>query len=229
MTHADHTSLSRQASTSHTARFISFEGTEGVGKTTAIDGFCAELQRLGIDFVRTREPGGSVVAERIREIFLDPAMQMCDDTELLLMYAARADHCQKVIMPALAAGKWVVCDRFVDSTVAYQGFGRFGGDASVLQKIDALTQAFVPVLPDTTIWLDLDVELGLVRAGRRGAADRLEAQALDFFGRVYQGLLYQYSQHSQRVIRLDASGDAKMVLQRIWAAVFGDDGFVGIE
>lgn len=96
-------------------RFISFEGTEGVGKTTAIDQLCTRLQDSGIDYLRTREPGGSPFAERLREILLDPATDINDDTELLLLFAARCDHMQQVILPALQRGTWVICDRFIDS------------------------------------------------------------------------------------------------------------------
>ena len=114
--------------TTTVGRFISFEGTEGVGKTTAIEGLCQRLQAAGIDYVRTREPGGSPFAERLRAILLDPATDINDDTELLLLFAARADHLQQVILPALQRGAWVICDRFTDSTIAYQGYGRADGD-----------------------------------------------------------------------------------------------------
>ena len=124
-------------------RFISFEGTEGVGKTTAIETLCARLKASGIDYLRTREPGGSPFAERLRTILLDPATDINDDTELLLMFAARCDHVQQLIMPALERGTWVICDRFIDSTVAYQGFGRAHGDALMLAKIESLITQFV--------------------------------------------------------------------------------------
>ena len=102
-------------------RFISFEGTEGVGKTTAIEQLCSRLQDHGIDYLRTREPGGSPFAERLREILLDPVTDINDDTELLLLFAARCDHMQQVIIPALQRGTWVICDRFTDSTIASAG------------------------------------------------------------------------------------------------------------
>lgn len=201
------------------ARFISFEGTEGVGKTTAIDGLCERLASRGIDVVRTREPGGSALAEHLRSIFLDPSRTIDADTEILLMFAARADHVHQVILPALAAGKWVVCDRFFDSTVAYQGFGRFGGDIKALSKIEMLIESFVPVMPDTTLWLDLDVATGMMRAGKRSAADRLEANDLAFFERVHQGLSYQHSKHPQRIHRIDADGTVAQVAARIDTAL----------
>ena len=103
-------------------KFISFEGTEGVGKSTLIANVAAYLTAQGIDFIQTREPGGSPFAEQLRTMLLDPATTMTEDSELLLMFAARADHVAQVILPALAQGKWVLCDRFTDSTIAYQGF-----------------------------------------------------------------------------------------------------------
>lgn len=158
--------------TTTVGRFISFEGTEGVGKTTAIDGLCQRLQAAGIDYIRTREPGGSAFAERLREILLDPATDINDDTELLLLFAARADHLQQVILPALQRGAWVICDRFTDSTIAYQGYGRADGDSRVLAKIDSLIEQFISPLPELTLWLDLPVLEGMARAGKRSKADR---------------------------------------------------------
>lgn len=211
--------------TIQTAPFISFEGTEGVGKTTSINYLCNRLQEQGIDFVRTREPGGSEFAERLRQILLDPQSHIHDDSELLLMFAARSDHLAQVILPALQAGKWVVCDRFTDSTIAYQGFGRAVGvhdDKSVtdnkqkLAKIQALIDLFVPRLPDMTFWLDLPVREGIARAGKRSVADRFEQQTVAFFERVYQGYEYLERQHPERIYRIDANGSTDQVAERIW-------------
>lgn len=196
-------------------RFISFEGTEGVGKTTAIDGLIARLANLGIEVVRTREPGGSDLAESIRQIFLDPNNQIDADTEILLMFAARADHLNRVILPALQMGKWVVSDRFFDSTIAYQGFGRYYADNQALAKIELLIEQFVPIHPDITIWLDLEIATGMQRAAKRSTADRLEANEMAFFERVYQGLLYQYHKHPKRIRRIDAAGSIDEVALRI--------------
>lgn len=200
-------------------RFISFEGTEGVGKTTAIEALCLRLQAHGIDCVRTREPGGSPFAERLRTLLLDPATDINDDSELLLMFAARCDHVQQVIMPALTRGSWVICDRFTDSTIAYQGYGRGQGDAAVLAKIDSLIAHFIPRLPELTLWLDLPVLEGMARAGKRSAADRFEQQAAAFFNRVYQGFDTLADAYPERIERIDATGDSDEVSARIWQAL----------
>ena len=200
-------------------RFISFEGTEGVGKTTAIEQLCARLQDSGIDYLRTREPGGSPFAERLREILLDPVTEINDDTELLLLFAARCDHMQQVILPALQQGTWVVCDRFTDSTIAYQGFGRAHGDATVRAKIDALITQFVTQLPELTLWLDLPVLEGMERAGKRSAADRFEQQATEFFTWVHTGFSTLAAEHPERIQRINASGSAEEVSARVWQTV----------
>ena len=197
-------------------RFISFEGTEGVGKTTAIATLCHRLQANGIDCVRTREPGGSPFAERLRALLLDPATDISDDSELLLMFAARCDHVQQVIMPALMRGSWVICDRFTDSTIAYQGYGRAQGEAAVLAKIDSLIAQFIPQLPELTLWLDLPVLEGMARAGKRSAADRFEQQADAFFSRVYEGFDALAAAYPERIERIDATGDSDEVSARIW-------------
>lgn len=200
-------------------RFISFEGTEGVGKTTAIEQLCARLQASGVDYLRTREPGGSPFAERLREILLDPDTTINDDTELLLMFAARCDHLQQVILPALQRGTWVICDRFTDSTVAYQGFGRAYGDSTVRGKIDLLIEQFVVQSPELTLWLDLPVLEGMARANKRSKADRFEQQATAFFNRVHQGFSSLASEQPERIQRIDASGSADEVSARIWQTV----------
>ncbi|WP_201576249.1 dTMP kinase [Psychrobacter okhotskensis] len=200
-------------------RFISFEGTEGVGKTTAIEQLCARLEAHGIDYLRTREPGGSPFAEQLRAILLDPDTKINDDTELLLMFAARCDHLQQVILPALQRGKWVICDRFTDSTVAYQGFGRAHGDEAVRAKIDSLIGQFVTQLPELTLWLDLPVLEGMARAGKRSAADRFEQQATAFFTRVHKGFSVLAGEQPERIQRIDASGSADEVSVRVWQTV----------
>lgn len=198
-------------------KFISFEGTEGVGKTTVINAVANYLREQQIDFVQTREPGGSPFAETLRGLLLDPATIMSDASELLLMFAARADHIATVIQPALAQGQWVLCDRFIDSTVAYQGFGRNQGNSQALAQIALLVDNFVPTLPDVTIWLDLPVLEGMARAKNRGTLDRFEQEQIAFFERVHQGFAYQAQQQPERVKRIDASGDIDAVLARVLA------------
>ncbi len=200
-------------------RFISFEGTEGVGKTTAIEALCARLQESGIDYLRTREPGGSPFAERLRVILLDPATDIDDDTELLLLFAARCDHMQQIILPALQQGTWVICDRFTDSTLAYQGYGRAHGDSLVLAKIDSLIAQFIPCLPELTLWLDLPVGEGMARAGKRSLADRFEQQETAFFMRIYEGFAVLANQQPERIQRIDASGSSNEVNTRIWQVI----------
>ena len=214
-----------ESSPSHTTtspnigRFISFEGTEGVGKTTAIEQLCMRLETSGIQYIRTREPGGSPFAERLRDILLDPVTDINDDTELLLLFAARCDHMQKVILPALQRGSWVICDRFTDSTIAYQGFGRAHGDAAVRAKIDTLIEQFVPQLPELTLWLDLPVLAGMARANKRSAADRFEQQATEFFTWVHTGFSTLANEHPERIQRIDASGSSDEVSARVWQVV----------
>jgi dTMP kinase len=200
-------------------RFISFEGTEGVGKTTAIEQLCMRLENSGIEYLRTREPGGSPFAERLRDILLDPATEIEDDTELLLLFAARCDHMQQVIMPALQRGTWVICDRFTDSTIAYQGFGRAHGDKVMLAKIETLIDQFVTQLPELTLWLDLPVSEGMARANKRSAADRFEQQAMEFFTWVHTGFSQLASEHPERIQRIDASGSTDEVSTRVWQSV----------
>lgn len=202
-----------------TGKFISFEGTEGVGKTTLIAGVANVLQEKGIDFVQTREPGGSPFAETLRSLLLDPIVTMTDDSELLLMFSARCDHVATVIKPALAKGKWVLCDRFTDSTLAYQGFGRARGNKQILAKIQTLIDNFVPILPDNSIWLDLPVLEGMARAKNRGKLDRFEQEKIAFFERVYQGFEFCYQQNPDRVKRINANGTADEVLQKVLAEI----------
>ncbi len=207
------------SNTLEVGRFISFEGTEGVGKTTAIEGLCSRLQATSIDYIRTREPGGSDFAERLRSILLDPATDINDDTELLLLFAARCDHLQQVIVPALQHGTWVICDRFTDSTIAYQGYGRADGDIAVLAKIASLIEQFITPLPELTLWLDLPILEGMARANKRSAADRFEQQATDFFTRVHTGFSTLARQHPERIQRIEALGSSDEVSARIWQTV----------
>ncbi|MDE2420354.1 MAG: dTMP kinase [Gammaproteobacteria bacterium] len=189
--------------------FISFEGTEGVGKTTLIKGVAKHLTAQGIDFIVTREPGGTPLAEQIRNLLLTPdGEKIAPACELLLIFAARAQHLNQVIEPALARGQWVLCDRFVDATFAYQ----CGGRGLPNTQVQALVEQFVSVLPTKTFWLDAPVEVGMARAGKRGALDRFEQERHDFFDRVRAVYADRAAAEPQRVVKLDATLDSWKVL-----------------
>lgn len=189
--------------------FISFEGTEGVGKTTLIRKLFDYFQQQGKDVILTREPGGTPLAEQIRSLLLsvnhDEAMS--NDTELLLMYAARAQHLQNVILPALAEGKIVLCDRFVDSSFAYQCAGR----GLSRDKLQVLNENFVERMPDITFWLDAPIEVGMNRARERGALDRFEQEKVVFFESVRSGFSEIHMRDSTRMKRLDATQTPEQV------------------
>lgn len=189
--------------------FISFEGTEGVGKTTLIRRIFETLQAQGHAVVLTREPGGTPMAEQIRGLLLatDHSESMSHDTELLLIYAARAQHLAHVIVPALNAGKTVLCDRFTDASFAYQCAGR-GLSA---EKLALLNTQFVSQMPDLTFWLDAPIELGMTRARARGELDRFEQEKAAFFEKVRTGYAQLHEQQPQRIKRLDATQTAEQV------------------
>ena len=189
--------------------FISFEGTEGVGKTTLIRKIYDRLSSQGQDVVLTREPGGTPMAEQIRALLLsvNHDEKMCSDTELLLMYAARAQHVDQVILPALNAGKTVLCDRFTDASFAYQCAGRGLSEA----KLQLLNDSFVSRMPDLTFWLDAPIELGMNRARARGALDRFEQEKAAFFEKVRAGYQALSERHPERVKRLDAAQTPEQV------------------
>lgn len=185
-------------------RFITLEGVEGVGKSTNLHYIQAWLQQAGIKVLLTREPGGTPLAERIRELLLglddDAPVPMA---ELLLMFAARAQHLQRVILPALAAGTWVLCDRFTDATYAYQGAGR-GMDTGSISLLEELVQQGLQ--PDLTLFLDADVSLGMARVESRGQKqDRFEQEQLAFFEAVRSGYLERVARFPERFARIDAS------------------------
>jgi len=184
------------------ARFITIEGVEGVGKSTNIRFITNLLQEAGIEHVVTREPGGTAIAELIRQLLLaHHAENICEMTELLLVFAARAQHIEHVIKPALAAGKWVICDRFTDATYAYQGGGR-GLDTSVIDQLAAMVQGTLH--PDLTLILDLPPQTGLERASARGDLDRFEQEQLSFFDRVRAAYLEVAAREPQRCALIDA-------------------------
>ncbi|MCC7121578.1 MAG: dTMP kinase [Gammaproteobacteria bacterium] len=190
-------------------RFITFEGIEGVGKTTQVPIVAAALRARGIDVVATREPGGTRLGEGIRTLLLDRSLPpMADMTELLLVFAARAEHVETVIRPALAAGRWVVCDRFTDASYAYQGGGRGLADESIA-TLEHLVQG--GLAPDLTLLFDAPVDIALGRAQSRGAGDRFEAERAEFFTRVRDAYLARAAAAPQRFIVVDACRDAAAV------------------
>ncbi|HWV15459.1 MAG TPA: dTMP kinase [Cellvibrio sp.] len=163
-------------------KFLTIEGTEGVGKSTNLAFVRDWLAAQGIEVVVSREPGGTPLAEEIRSLLLAKRAEAVDETaELLLVFAARAQHLQQLIEPALARGAWVLCDRFTDATYAYQGGGR-GLSVSTIAQLETLVQG--DLRPDLTFILDIEVELGLNRARQRGELDRFESEAIEFFERV---------------------------------------------
>ena len=167
--------------------FITFEGPEGSGKSTHSKEICSDLIKDGYDVLHTREPGGSVLGEKIREILLaKESIPLSQEAELLLFEADRAEHVNEVIKPAIDQKKIVLCDRFNTATFAYQGYG-LGMDVEAIKRIDDI--AISGITPDITILLDLEVEKGLERAGNKGAPDRMEKRSTDFHNRVRQGYL----------------------------------------
>nr|WP_201755053.1 dTMP kinase [Pseudomonas soli] len=199
--------------------FITLEGPEGAGKSTNREYLAARLREQGADVVMTREPGGTPLAERIRELLLAPSEErMAVDTELLLMFAARAQHLAEVIRPALTRGAVVLCDRFTDATYAYQG----GGRGLSVERI-AILESFVQgeLRPDLTLVFDLPVEVGLARAAARGRLDRFEQEGQAFFEAVRQAYLQRAGQQPQRYRLLDAAQPLSAVQQAIDALVPG--------
>lgn len=191
--------------------FISFEGTEGVGKSTLIRKIHQYFEQQGKDVILTREPGGTPLAEQIRSLLLavNHDEKMSHDTELLLMYAARAQHLQQVILPALDAGKIVLSDRFTDASFAYQCAGR----GLSQEKLQLLNQTFVAKMPNITFWLDAPIELGMTRARERGALDRFEQEKLSFFSKVRAGYETLWQAEPERIKRLDATKIAGVVFE----------------
>ena len=196
-----------------TGKFITVEGIEGVGKSTNIDFLSSILERRGISVLRTREPGGTPMAERIRLMLLEHGDEPLPDiAESLLFFASRALHITNTIRPALAAGKWVVCDRFTDASRAYQGYGRELG----LERINLMADWVQEGLqPDLTVLLDAPIEVGLARAKERGEADRLDSQETGFYRKVRQGYLELAAAEPDRFAIIDASRDLPQVRDAI--------------
>jgi len=189
--------------------FLTLEGAEGVGKSTNIGFITAHLEENGIEYILSREPGGTLIAEEIRELLLAVHDEpMSELSELLLVFAARAQHIEAQIEPALAAGKWVVCDRFTDATFAYQGYGR-GLSLEKIEQLQAMVQG--TLRPDLTIILDLDPSVGMKRASNRGELDRIEQEQQSFFHRVRQGYLDIAKAEPERCLVIDASKPLEQV------------------
>ena len=202
-------------------RFITFEGGEGAGKSTQVARLVEALRARGLEVVQTREPGGSPGAEAIRNLVLNGEVERWSArTEILLMFASRSDHLERTIRPALEAGAWVVCDRFADSSRAYQGAGG-GVPEAFIEQLDA---AIVGTdQPDRTLIFDLPVEVGLERAFGRGLFEtRFESKGLAFHQRLRDGFAAVAAAHPERCRLIDATGDPEAVFARVWAAVAPD-------
>ena len=181
-------------------RFLTLEGVDGAGKSTHVDWLVVRLRSMGLKVLSTREPGGTPVGEKLREMLLQDPMHL--ETETLLMFAARAEHLHKVILPALAAGTWVVCDRFTDATFAYQG----GGRALGTQRVAALEQWVHPdIQPDRTWLFDVPLEVARERLERSRAKDRFEKEADAFFVRTRAAYLERAQSQPERFLRIDAT------------------------
>lgn len=199
-------------------RFITFEGGEGTGKSTQVGRLVERLRAHDLEVVQTREPGGSAGAEDIRNIALNgDAGRWSPLTETMLMFAARNDHLERTIRPALEGGRWVVCDRFADSSRAYQGVGG-GTPATFIETLDAAIVG--ETQPDLTLIFDLPVSVGLERAFGRGLFEtRFESKGVEFHERLRRGFLDIAARHPERCIVIDAEGDQDTVEARVWAAV----------
>ncbi|RDH86107.1 MAG: dTMP kinase [endosymbiont of Galathealinum brachiosum] len=199
--------------------FITLEGCEGVGKTSNMEFIKSMLQENNINFIETREPGGTPLGESLRAMLLGEDFKgMSDDTELMLMFAARAEHVAQVIKPALEKGQWVLCDRFTDATYAYQG----GGRQLDIKRIEGLENWVLGDLrPDLTLLLDAPISVGRERAGKRSTPDRFEQEMDGFFNRVRDTYLNRAKADANRMKVVDASGDLLAVQNQIREIIKG--------
>ena len=201
--------------------FLSFEGIDGCGKTTQLQGMASRLRKAGCEPVIAQEPGGTRLGREIRALLLDSAnAELRPIPELLLYFASRAQNIAEVIEPALEAGRVVLCDRFTDATAAYQGYGR-GLGLEAVRRVEEV--ACRGVEPDLTLWLDIDPEVGVVRARRRNGAcsadeNRMEQEGIEFYAKVRQGYAAIHQAEPRRVRRIDAAGSVEDVARRIDAA-----------
>lgn len=198
-------------------RFITVEGIEGAGKSTQMAAIREYLSAQGVRVVVTREPGGTRLGEAVRALLLDPGNRgMSSDTELLLVFAARAEHLHKVIVPALEAGDWVLSDRFTDATFAYQGGGR-GVDGARIAALEQWVQG--ELRPDLTLLLDLPVATGMARINARGRPDRFEREDPAFFERIRASYLQRADAEPRRFRRIDATTSVEAVSAQVLDAV----------
>lgn len=195
--------------------FITIEGGDGAGKSTQMDNIEKYFKNLGYECLRTREPGGTSIGEKLRDILLDPVnKEMLATTEMLIYAASRAQHVAEVIRPAMERGKVIICDRYIDSSIAYQAFGRNLGD--IVQKVNNC--AVDGIMPDITFWMDIDPESGRKRIGNRENSDldRLEQEKIDFHYRVYEGYRSISLEQPDRVKRIDATKTIEEIRNEIF-------------
>ena len=196
-----------------TGKFITIEGGEGVGKSSNHRFIAEFLSARGLEVVETREPGGTPLAEEIRELLLTKRSEVMSPTaELLLMFAARAQHLEQVIKPALQRGAWVLCDRFTDATYAYQGVARGLGTDFIIELEQSVQGS---LRPDLVVLLDLDPRIGMRRAQNRGETDRIEQENIEFFDRVRSGYLARAAANPERFLIVDASVELEGVQEQI--------------
>lgn len=200
-------------------KFITLEGIDGAGKSTHLTWLAEMLARRGIASKITREPGGTELGERLRSLLLVPERELHSETETLLMFAARREHLDKVILPALAHGMWVICDRFTDATFAYQS----GGSGVPWEKVEQLERWVHPdVQPDVTLFLDVSVEIGRARTSRIKDADRFEKEQVAFYRRVRHAYLRRATEHPNRIRRIDAEkpiADIQKQLEELFSTI----------
>lgn len=199
---------------SHMSKFISFEGMDGAGKSTHLNWFADALRQRGHDVVVTREPGGTALGEQLREILLHQTMSMSMGTEALLMFAARFEHIEQVIKPALLAGKWVISDRFSDASFAYQGAGR-GMDWEKLKQLEDWVHS--DLQPDLTLFFDVPVDVARQRLANNATLDRFEQEEGEFFERVRAGYHRRVQENPQRYAVIDAAQSLEQVKAQLTA------------
>lgn len=200
---------------------ITFEGGDGAGKTTQIKRVADSLRNSqGLNVLTTLEPGGTELGSMVRSIFLNPDIQTTNIAEIMLLMAARSQHCHQVLFPALLTGRMILCDRFTDSTKAYQAYGQLGiidGKLSeLLQQIDYLNRiATTGITPSLTLWLDVDPETAIKRTEHRGSKDRIESKPIDFHHRVRSGYQQMTDLEPRRFVRIDANLEPELVTAQI--------------